>query len=259
MTMSNSKNDVNLESYNQNRLEAINSLAGTLNKQDGYNCQKCNNKGYISYISNNEITSKECECMRIRNILKTARQSGLQKILSQMTFDKFITSFDWQKEIKQQALDFCKDDNANWFYIGGQSGCGKTHICTAISSHYIKLGKPVVYMMWVDESKKLKSITTDRSYSEQIAKFKNAEILYIDDFLKVRNGETPTPADMQLAFEIINSRILNDGKTTLISSEKTLDDIIDYDEATMSRIYQRAGKYKIGVGKDRSKNYRLKN
>lgn len=36
------------------------------------------------------------------------------------------------------------------------------------------------------------------------------------------------------------------------------DELMDYDEATMSRIYQQTGKYKLNIGKDRGKNYRLR-
>jgi DNA replication protein DnaC len=84
------------------------------------------------------------------------------------------------------------------------------------------------------------------------------DILYIDDFLKVRNGEEPTNGDLNLAFEIINHRLLDKEKSTIISSEKTLDEIIMYDEALMSRVYQNAGEYNISIKQDRNKNYRLK-
>ena len=63
---------------------------------------------------------------------------------------------------------------------------------------------------------------------------------------------------MNLAFEIINHRIIDREKVTIISSEKTLDQLMEYDEATMSRIYQKAGRYKISIAKDKSKNYRLR-
>ena len=91
-----------------------------------------------------------------------------------------------------------------------------------------------------------------------INKYKNAKVLYIDDFLKVKKGEEPTPADINLAFEILNYRLLDPDKITVISSEKTLLDLLNYDEATMSRIFKAAGRYKINIEKDIKKNYRLK-
>ena len=112
-------------------------------------------------------------------------------------------------------------------------------------------------MLWGEESKLLKALANTPQYYMEIEKWKSADVLYIDDFLKVKNGETPTAADMNLAFEIINHRIIDKEKVTIISSEKTLDELMSYDEATMSRIYQKAGRYKISIEKDRAKNYRL--
>lgn len=241
------------------RIDIYNSTEGTLNEKDGYNCDKCKNKGYIAVSDDNcYMATKECECQKIRSTLKRAKRSGLGKIITNCTFDKFKTPENWQLEIKDKALAFCNDDNAKCFFIGGQVGCGKTHICTAISSHYIKAGIEVKYMLWCDESKYLKSIANDNCYKDKIEIYKTIPVLYIDDFLKVQAGTTPSEADIKLAFEIINGRIVDNDKITIISSEKTLDEIIDYDEATMSRIYQMAGKYKLAIAKDRNKNYRLK-
>lgn len=141
-------------------------------------------------------------------------------------------------------------------FITGNSG--KSHICTAIAAHYIKAGHDVKYMLWNEESKKLKALVNDTSYQDHIDVYKNVDVLYIDDFLKVRNGESPTVADINLAFEIINNRLIQNDKITIISSEKMLDEIMEYDEATMSRIYQKTGTYKLNIGRDKSRNYRLK-
>lgn len=242
-----------------NRCDLYNSTPGTLNEKDGYNCNICKNKGYIAALDDNGgMVMKKCKCQTIRYTLKRAKRSGLGDIIENCTFDKFIVTESWQTEIKEKALAFCNDNNAKCFYIGGQVGCGKTHICTAISGHYIKNGLDTKYMLWCDESKHLKAISNESVCQEEISKYKSVPVLYIDDFFKVQQGEKPSSADIKLAFEIINSRIIDKEKITIISSEKTLDEIIDYDEATMSRIYQMTGKYKLCISKDRNKNYRLK-
>ena len=142
-------------------------------------------------------------------------------------------------------------------FITGNSG--KTHICTAIAAYYIKAGLETQYMLWVEESKKLKALVTDyHEYQRAIEPYKETPVLYIDDFLKTRQGEMPTQADINLAFEIINHRLMSDGKITIISSEKTLGEMLEYDEGTMSRIFQECGEYKNIIERDINKNYRLR-
>lgn len=250
--------DFDPKEYLQKKIERYNQSTGNLNEIDGYNCDKCKNKGYIAYLKDKYEIHKECECQTARAAIRRAKRSGLGEIINEYTFAKFDDTEIWQKKVKNTAKAFCEDDGAKWFYIGGQVGSGKTHICTAIAAHYIKAGKDVRYMLWSEESKKLKAMVNDISYQELISQYKTVDVLYIDDFLKVKSGETPTPADINLAFEIINHRLIEGNKITIISSEKMLDELMEYDEATMSRIYQKTGAYKLNIGKDRNKNYRLK-
>jgi DNA replication protein DnaC len=247
------------EEREKKKAEWYNAGEGTMHLVDGYNCEICKNKGDIADINEHGYeVHYPCKCQKIRATLRRAKRSGLGDIITEYTFDKYIDKEDWQKEIKSKAQNFCKDDNAKWFFMGGQVGSGKTMICTAITAHYIKAGYETKYMLWSEESKRLKSLVNDITYQEEIDTYKNVDVLYIDDFLKTRNGEQPTNADINLAFEIVNHRMLDNDKITIISSEKTLDEIMEYDEATMSRIYQKAGNYRINIGKDKGKNYRLR-
>lgn len=253
------EHSLSMHEYKQQSVDWYNSRSGNLNEEDGYNCSICKNKGFISRL--NEVDDEvlvPCKCRKVRDTLQRAKKSGLGNIITEYTFDKFKVAEEWQKVIKENAQQFCKDDDAHWFYIGGQVGCGKTHICTAIAAHYIKAGRDVKYMLWNEEAKKLKALVNDIAYQDEIAIYKNVDVLYIDDFVKVKSGESPTTADINLAFEIINHRLLSKDKITIISSEKTLDEMLEYDEATMSRMYQKTGIYKFSIGKDKSKNYRLR-
>ena len=241
------------------KVQWYNDSVGNLNEVDGHDCEECKNKGFIAKLDDNGCeVHTPCRCQKVRATLKRARASGLGDIIREFTFKKFTAAESWQENIKGIAIEFCNDENAKWFYIGGQVGCGKSHLCTAIAAHYIKAGNDVKYMLWMEESKPLKALVNDVRYAEYIEPYKTVDVLYIDDFLKVQNGENPTHADIKLAFEIINHRLLEADKITIISSEKMLDELMEYDEATMSRIYQQTGKYKINIPKDRNKNYRLK-
>lgn len=247
------------EQWQQKKIDDYNATTGKLDEVDGYNCILCKNKGHMLVLDDEYREAyRECKCMKTRATLRRARNSGLGDILTDFTFDKFIVTEEWQKALKESARAFCTDEAAKWFFIGGQVGCGKTHLCTAISAYYIKAGYDLKYMLWAEEAKKLKALANAESYQSTIQPYKETPVLYIDDFLKTRQGEEPTNGDINIAFEIINHRLLSKDKITIISSEKTLDEIIDYDEATMSRVSQQTGVYKFNIQKDRARNYRLR-
>ena len=67
----------------------------------------------------------------------------------------------------------------------------------------------------------------------------------------------PSPADLNLAFEIINHRYVNRELVTIFSSEKSIDEIMDLDEAVGSRIYQRTKGNYLYISPDSKKNYRM--
>ena len=256
------KTDVNVNQLNCDRM---NAQVGNLNEYDGYNCDECKNKGIIYYVTTypntdvEYVVTRDCKCKSTRATLRRAKKSGLGNVLSDCTFQKYEATEEWQQQIKQKAQMFCKDDNARWFYIGGQSGAGKTHICTAISGWYLKQGKDCRYMLWRDDAVKLKALVNEyEEYQKLISEFKDVDVLYIDDFLKTQSGQAPTQADINLAFEILNNRVMDKTKITIISSEYPIAEALEFDEATIGRIYQQAGIYKISIDKDMKKNFRLR-
>ena len=197
------------EQWQQKKIDDYNATTGKLDKVDGLNCLLCKNKGHMLVLDDEYREAyRECKCIKTRATLRRARNSGLGDILTDFTFDKFVVTEEWQKSLKERAQAFCNDDAAKWFFIGGQVGSGKTHLCTAISAHYIKAGYDLKYMLWAEEAKKLKAIVNDESYQNIINQYKESPVLYIDDFLKTRQGEEPTTGDINIAFEIISKKIL---------------------------------------------------
>ena len=84
-------------------------------------------------------------------------------------------------------------------------------------------------------------------------RLKNTGLLFIDDFFR----KPPTEVDKAKMFDIINFRYLNN-KPCIFSSEKSLPEILNIDEAIGSRIFEMAKKFNVEIGKDMKKNYRLK-
>lgn len=252
--------------YEQFKVDGLNETVGNRNEEDGYDCRICKNKGFIAKLveSPGGVYSHcitDCRCVEIRNSIMRMKRSGLKDIIKDYTFDKFEDSEPWQKAIKQAAMEYAKNPEG-WFFLGGQSGAGKTHLCTAICREFLLAGKRVKYMLWRDDVVKIKGAVTDsEEYSKAIDQFKTIDVLYIDDLFKTgkaadNSTQKPTGADINVAFEIINYRYNNPSLLTIISSELTEDELIDIDEAIGGRIYERAKAFTIGKSRDR--NFRIK-
>lgn len=262
-------NPMTPEEWEKFKADDYNKKPGKLHEQDGYDCPVCLNKGDIWVAVQNHLgwweqRSRECKCMEVRRNISRMKQSGLKDIIKDYTFAKYEVTDDWQRIIKNAAMEYAKNPHG-WFSVGGQSGCGKTHICTAICREFLLSGRQVVYMLWRDDIERIKGFAKDdpEQRMEMIERFKTAEVLYIDDLFKTgkdREGKymLPTTADINAAFEIINYRALNPDLLTIISSEWTEDDLLDIDEATGGRIFEKTGSNGFSIAKDRSKNYRTR-
>ncbi len=252
-----------LEKY---KADCYNRSDGHLDGEDGYKCDKCRNKGTLARAYEDEngfwrLAFRDCECMEMRKTIRRMKQSGLKDIIRDYTFAKYQANEDWQKKIKEAAMAYAKEPNG-WFFIGGQSGSGKTHICTAICRELLLRGMPVQYMLWRDDVVKLKASVKDvEAYGAAIDRYKTVKVLYIDDLFKTGKGQygeaqRPTGADVNLAFEILNARYGSPELLTIISSECTVDELLDIDEAVAGRIVEKAKTFSLD--KDRKKNWRLK-
>lgn len=255
------------------RCERLNKEIGHLNENDGYNCPLCLNKGGLyevkEYDGRYYETFVMCKCQRIRNAIKRLNKSGLKDTVKKYTFDNFTVTNEFQKQIKADAISYIENGKGKWFFIGGQSGCGKTHVCTAIAIKLLKMGYDTKYMLWRDEIVKIKaSVNNNEEYEALVNDIKNADVLYIDDLFKTVKGadgvpQRPTTADINLAFEILNYRYNKNLPFTIISSECTLSDLINIDEAISGRIAEKckseSGNYCLSIKPDAKKNYRLNN
>lgn len=238
---------------------AYNEKIGPLNDFD---CPMCKNKGYIQKVVYKEMYNdyipvmSVCDCMKKRNILKKAQKSGLGEYLKKR-FEDYIVSEDWQRELKRKAIAYAKNESNDWFVALGQSGAGKTMLSCIIANYLLlEKDKEVVYITWTDFISRLKrDMMSDNTnaVSEYLDSIKSVEVLFIDELLKKFN-ET----DLKYIIEIINYRYTNDLKT-IITSERLLGELLEIDEATFSRVVEKSNGYITNIGKDKNKNYRLKN
>ena len=229
---------------------AYNSRPGKL---VGYDCEICKNKGYIAKVIDENEVLAECKCLKIRDTLERIRKSGLEKLFRKSTFKNYECPYSWQQELKADTAAYLENGKGSLF-LGGQSGCGKTHLCTAVVGGFIKKGKSARYLVWREDSTKLKAMVNDRDYTQALDAFKKTDVLYIDDLFV---QDTITDADVKLAFEIIDYRNRNN-LITIISTNKSLDDLVKINEPLGSRIVAMTQHAQIYIPDDPSKNYRLK-
>lgn len=254
---------LNCEERAQRECDILNATEGLL--QD-YDCPACHNKGYVYFVAeDNEVCSRSCDCMPLRRSVERIRSSGLQRLMEIYTLDRFQTKTALQKEMKATARRFLENyaQEKGWLFVGGQSGAGKSHLCTAVSCELLRQGVALRYMLWKDESTKIKAVVNnDEEYSLLVSPLKAMPVLYIDDLFKPVIDDSgkrrqPSPGDISLAFEIINARYIA-GLVTIISSEWTMDELQRVDAAIGGRIYQMAEKYCLVISPGEEKNYRLK-
>lgn len=231
-----------------------NQRHGDLNPEI-YDCPLCLNRGYIAKAEGTDIVRYKCKCMGTRRTIRRIKASGLEAAIDEYRFENFDTNEPFQRDMKDKAVRYLAEKGA-WFMVCGQSGCGKTHICTAIVRQKIKHSHDVIYMPYRDEIVRIKQSVTDaEAYQKRMEQLKRVDTLYIDDLFKGKIGE----ADINAMYELLGYRYSNH-LDTIISTEVSVDRIIAIDEAIAGRIYERCGKgeYVMQIGADIKKNYRLK-
>lgn len=226
-----------------------------------YKCEKCKDTGWVD-IGNNTVY--RCQCFKAREAERLLKQSGLAEVVGQQTFESFRVETQTQRKIKETAeryLDAVMTSQKKpWLYIGGNPGCGKTHICTAVCGELLKRNIGVRYMQWLDEVRRLKAYVNEPDFEDEVADYINVSVLYIDDLLKQKYTEVPsfTEADVKIAFTILNGRYLLN-KPTIISTEwDLLDQLLPADEGVFSRVYERCKGFTLNIDRNPANNYRLR-
>lgn len=221
-------------------------------------CPYCGGSGYQEEIrESNGIKyeyARPCVCLTAEWNAKRLEGSGLLTAEAQ-TFESFQASEPWQAKILEAAKAYVADTRDNptpWFYIAGQPGAGKSHICTAICAELVKRGLSCRYEVWRDLAARLKAEQNTADYRQTMDGLASVGVLYIDDLFK--GGHSA--ADDNLLWEVV-SRRYNANKRTVFSSEWYLSQIIDNDHATGGRIHERARGYVQQLRLDENRDWRI--
>lgn len=233
-----------------------------------YECMYCRDKEWILDADSN--SARPCKCREAKQYRRILQASGISEAFLKKTFKNFIPKHQSTAAAKQMAIDYVKEfdkisnTEENSIAFLGQVGSGKTHLSIAIANELMKRGIGVRYMQYREDIMKIKQSAVDEiAYTREINKYKNATVLLIDDLYKGavyknRMGyEAVNEADLRAMFEIINYRYLKKAPM-IISSEYTVDQLLDFDEAIGSRIIERCKGHIIELH-GMELNYRLAN
>ena len=176
--------------------------------------------------------------------------------LIENTFDNFRPEQPWQSRLLRICREYLNHPD-RWLVLCGQSGSGKTHLCSAVCQELMMQGETVTYMLWREASTRLRDLNLDaREREQEKQRYKQTPVLFIDDLLKVGGGAAPSTGEMNLAFEIINSRYIA-GLRTVLSTELSPQQLTKLDQALAGRITEKAGPFLFCVAPDPEKNQRM--
>lgn len=229
--------------------------------QPVYECDKCKDTEFILHKENGREYATRCSCWETKAAARIMRNSGISEEDSKKGFREFETFgesalVDAKDKATRYFMEFFQNESSrtNSIMLCGASGRGKTTLGMAIANNLIHKCVGVRYMAYRDEITRLKQeITEEHTYNEHMRRLQGARVLFIDDMLK---GKV-TESDVNILYEIINHRYLS-RLPMIISTEKTPQELIEFDEAIASRLLEMSKGYVVVFDKS-VPNYRLRN
>lgn len=147
--------------------------------------------------------------------------------------------------------------------LQGQVGSGKTHLAIATCNKILEK-YPVKYMSYTKDIHDLKFNMTDTEfYNKKISEYRSIAVLFIDDLFKgfEKGDYSKARAELRIMYDIINYRYDNK-KAMIITTELTIEQLLNIDEALGSRIIEMTNNFETGTKyrielKGEELNYRI--
>lgn len=238
----------------QNKVDTYNQSQGEDDKT-GIQCPACNNRGKIASLSEEgKFMLRSCKCSGTRLTVSRLQKQGLYEVSKKKTLDNFRAETQTQKALKTLTEKYIAEKEPKWLLLCGQSGAGKTHLCTAA---FVRLsfeqGIDGRYLLWNSDGRRIKAAAKEGD-ERLLNDFKKCSLLYIDDLFKCKRDSEPSDADVRLAFELLDHRYSHKLRT-IISTEMLLEDLAYLDEAICRRVREMCGTYIGNIGRDPRKCY----
>lgn len=250
-----SSNSINLEEL------FVQKFNKTIIKTKYGQCEMCGNKGQIAFFENGKAVFRKCRCYNFRKAREKLEWVGLFEILKKHpTIDKFSNDEEWEKVVNAQLKDYIDNNElTHWLYLGGQNGSGKTTKGTLAFYNIVKKNTDLTidYLLWDTSWQTLIPPKDPSKTNPDMDALLDVDVLYIDDFLRHRDGNKMSNYERDVAKQLIDYRYRHN-KLTIISSELLYSELKNLDEAIASRIYEKCKKSKfvLSIGRDAKRNYR---
>lgn len=191
-----------------------------------------------------ELTSVVCE-ISITNTKeeepapkKTSRPDfSISNLNAKYTFDSFVVGqSNMVAHVASVTVAEYPGEEYNPLYIYGGSGLGKTHLMQSIAHHILK-NNPAARVLYVTFEKFLNdyvsSLNSNSSISEFREKYRNVDVLLIDDIQFISKKEST----QEELFHTFNS-LRESGRQIVITSDRIPKDIDDLEERLRTRFEQ---------------------
>ncbi|MFC2067532.1 ATP-binding protein [Chloroflexota bacterium] len=119
-----------------------------------------------------------------------------------------------------------------WLVFMGVTGCGKTHLASAIVNYRYQANQPSLFVVvpdFLDHLRSTFSPESKRSYDQLFEKVKTAPLLVLDDF----GEQSTTPWAREKMYQVVNYRY-NAQLATVITTRYSLQEILEEIESSIS-------------------------
>lgn len=227
-------------------------------------CPRCNGSGWLCLYGsvNPDEPSKPGQgkivpcpvCYDRIHATKNRLASGLPEELKDKTLKGYEHSEPWQRKALEVAESFAKKPEGLLF-LGGQSGCGKSHLAAGIIYYVSKSGsQPPLYYSWPELLAAVRRISRDWKSTDIRETLKDCRtVVVLDDFLAAPNSR-PSTAALETAFEIVSARTANK-LPTVLASPYTAERINALYSVLFKKIVRAAGDLLISIDPDENKDY----
>jgi DNA replication protein DnaC len=203
-----------------------------------------------------------CKCRELEQIERLFKSSQITPSFRGKVFSNFFTTgrpeqvtkmCECAKKYADHFGKVNKKEN-NWLVLLGEPGSGKTHLSMAVCNELLRQQIPLLYFQHIEGMKEFVGMVSQKlDIGVKKDQMKQVDVLYWDDLFKP--PRKPTEFDIETAFEVLNYRYLN-LKPTIISSERSMKELLEIDKALGSRIIERGKEFLVEVN-GMECNYRL--